>query len=164
MIPPAAENDLVSRVFYTTYGSALFGRKLKLSDHSQNHSKADKELARWNKIIKRLVKKSMSPCDRRPANHFFSVSVLDKGSWPDFSLLFTTGDFIFLRSRISFVRNISLSPLFLLTVCVVVGTVRFYELMQFLQSAFNMCKSLASRRLAKQTMRFILGLDYTTVN
>ena len=40
----------------------------------------------------------------------------------------------------------------------------FYEIMQFVQSAYNMCKSLASRGLAEQTMRFILGLGYTTVN
>jgi len=50
--------------------------------------------------------------------------------------------------------------------CVFVGTIpiHFYELMQFLQSAYSMCKSLASRGLAKQTMRFVLGLGYATLN
>lgn len=48
--------------------------------------------------------------------------------------------------------------------CVVVGTVHFYELMQFLQSAYNTCKSLARSGLSKQTMRFILGQGYKTVH
>jgi hypothetical protein len=43
LIPPAAERNFVFREFYTIYGSALSGRKLRLSDHNQDHSKADKE-------------------------------------------------------------------------------------------------------------------------
>lgn len=129
------QNVTLFSEYFTPYMDRLCPvAKLKLSDHSQDHSKGDKELARWNEIVTRLVKKSVSHCDSRPANHFVVVSIPDWGTWPDFSLHFTTGSFIFLGSRLSFVRNVSLSYLYLLIVLCFrrYDTDTFYELIQFL--------------------------------